>query len=239
MEKLLNELVKRMQEAYGDDLISVVLYGSAASGDVHEKYSDLNVLCVLRVVGVPELRKGEKAVEWWMKQKHPAPHPAPMILSVEEALNSHDAFPIEFLDMQHSHRVLYGKDLISGIEVSTRQHRQQVEHELRTGLLRLRARYLAVQQNEKEVVQLMARSIATFATLARHALILAGEKNVPIRKREIFDAATKRFRLNPVPFLMVLEIREGTQTLSGDHVHSLFASYLEQVTRLAEAVDKL
>ena len=33
MEQLLNELVKRLQEAYEDDLISVTLYGSAASGD--------------------------------------------------------------------------------------------------------------------------------------------------------------------------------------------------------------
>jgi hypothetical protein len=235
MEKLLNEFVKRLHEAYGDDLISVILYGSAASGDVHEKYSDLNVLCVLRVVGVPELRKGEEALAWWLKQKQPAP----LILSVEEAANSPDAFPIEFIDMQHNHRLLFGKDVVSGLAVSRRNHRQQVEHELRASLLRLRNRYVAVQQNEKDVVELMAHSIATFATLARHALILAGEKEVPIRKREIFDAATKRFHLHPLPFETVLQIREGTQTLSGEPVHSLFSSYLEEATRLTAAVDKL
>jgi Nucleotidyltransferase domain len=235
MEKLLNEFVKRLQQAYGGDLISVILYGSAASGDMHEKYSDLNVLCVLRVVGVPELRKGEQAVGWWMKQKQPAP----LILSVEEAADSPDAFPIEFIDMQHNHRLLFGKDVVSGIEVSRRNHRQQVEHELRASLLRLRNRYLATQQREKGVVELMAHSIATFATLARHALILAGEKDVPIRKREIFDAATKRFHLQPLAFETVLQIREGKQTLSGEQVHSLFSSYLGQATRLTQAVDQL
>jgi hypothetical protein len=239
MEQLLNEMVKRLQGAYDDDLISVTLYGSAASGDFQEKFSDLNILCVLRVVGVPELRKAEKAVEWWTGQKQPPP----LILSTEEAANAHDAFPVEFLDMRENHRVLFGKDVVSGIEVSTRNHRQQVEHELRTGLLRLRARYLTVQRQDKEVIDLMARSITTFATLARHALILAGEggdgRGVPMRKREIFAAATKRFRLNPLPFETVLQVREGTQTLSGEHAHSLFASYLEQVTRLAQTVDKL
>ena len=235
MEALLNELVKRLQEAYDDDLVSVTLYGSAASGDFQEKFSDLNVLCVLRVVGVPELRKAEKAVEWWVGQKQPAP----LLLSSEEAANAHDAFPVEFLDMRENHRVLFGKDVVSGIEVSTRNHRQQVEHELRTGLLRLRARYLTVQRQDTDVVEIMARSITTFATLARHALILAGETNVPLRKREIFAAATKRFRLNPLPFETVLQVRDGTQTLSGEHAHSLFASYLEQVTRLAQTVDKL
>ena len=238
MEKLLGELVKRLHEAYEDDLVSVVLYGSAAGGDYQEKFSDLNVLCVLRVVGVPELRKAEKAVEWWVKQKQPAPQPAPMLLSVEEIANAHDAFPIEFLDIRQTHRLLFGKDLFSGVEVSAPHHRQQVERELRTGLLRLRARYLTLQQQEKEVVQLMAKSLATFATLARHALILAGE-NAPVRKREIFQAATKRFGLHPLPFETLLAIREGTQTISGEHVHSLFASYLEQITRLAQAVDRL
>jgi hypothetical protein len=194
----------------------------------------LNVLCVLRVVGVPELRKAEKAVEWWVKQKQPAP----LLLSVEEAGNAHDAFPIEFLDIRQTHRLLFGKDLFSGVEVSAPHHRQQVEREMRTGLLRLRARYLTLQQQEKEVVQLMAKSLATFATLARHALILAGE-NAPVRKREIFLAATKRFGLHPLPFETLLAIREGTQTISGEHVHSLFASYLEQITRLAQAVDRL
>ncbi|MBI3934508.1 MAG: nucleotidyltransferase domain-containing protein [Acidobacteria bacterium] len=235
MEKLLNELVKRLQETYDEDLQSVVLYGSAASGDFQEKFSDLNVLCILRVVGVPELRKAEKLVEWWVKERQRAP----LILSVEEAANSHDAFPIEFLDMQQNHRRLFGKDLLSGIEVSRRQHRQQVEHELRTGLLRLRERYLTVQRNEKEVVELMARSLATFATLARHTLILSKEMDVPIRKREIVEAAAKHFHLHPLPFLTVLEIREGTQTLSGEQVHSLFASYLEQITRLVAVVDRL
>jgi len=235
MEKLLNELVKRMQEAYGEDLVSVVLYGSGASGDFNKKFSDLNVLCILRVVGVPELRKGQRVVDWWVKQKQPAP----LMFSAEEAVNAHDAFPIEFLDMQQNHRLLAGRDVLPGIEVSRRQHRQQVERELRTGLLRLRSRYLTVQQNEKEVMELMARSISTFITLARHALILAGEKEVPVRKREILDAATKRFHLPPLPFETVLQVREGTQTLSGEQVHALFSSYLEQVTRLVQTVDGL
>jgi hypothetical protein len=85
----------------------------------------------------------------------------------------------------------------------------------------------------------MARSLATFATLARHALILGGEQNVPLRKRDIFEAAGRRFQISPLPFLTVIEIREDTQRLSGDQVHSLFTSFLEQVTRLVHAVDRL
>ena len=233
-EKLLDELVKRLRETYGDDLVSVVLYGSAVSGDYQKKYSDLNVLCTLRQVGVSELRRGEKAIAWWIKQKQPAP----LLLSLEETKNSHDAFPIEFLDIQQSHRVLHGEDLVAGIQVDTRQHRRQVEHELRSDLLRLRERYLGLQQHKKEVTRLMVESLPTFATLARHALILAGV-TAPARKREIFAAASSHFSIEAAPFLTVLGIREGTEKPPGNQVHDLFASYLEQISRLAVAVDQL
>ena len=234
MEKLLNELVKRLQEAYGGDLVSVVLYGSAASGDQQAKFSDLNVIAVLKEVGVAELRKGDKAIQWWIKQKQPAP----LLISVEEARNSHDAFPIEFLDIQQSHRVLHGEDLFSQIEVSRTNHRRQVEHELRSSLLRLRQRYLSAHPKENDVVQLMAKSLPTIATLARHALILASAA-APARKREVLEAAAERFGLDPAPLRAVLGVREGTEKLTGERVHTLFAAYLEQVQKLAQGVDRL
>lgn len=235
MEKLLNELVKRLQEAYGSDLVSVVLYGSAASGDQQAKFSDLNVIGVLKQVGVAELRKVEKAIQWWIKQKQPAP----LLISIEAARNAHDVFPIEFLDIQQSHRVLHGEDLFPEITVNPASHRHQVEHELRSALLRLRQRYLIAHSNEKDVVQLMAKSLPTFATLARHALILAGVDAPAARKREVLEAASAYFGLDPAPFRAVLGIREGTEKPTGEQAHSLFASYLEQVQKLTQAVDRL
>jgi predicted nucleotidyltransferase len=50
MERVLNQLVERLRKTYDDRLVSVVLYGSAAVGDHHGRFSDLNILCVLRLV---------------------------------------------------------------------------------------------------------------------------------------------------------------------------------------------
>ena len=47
-EILLNELVEKMRAAAGENLLSVVLFGSAAQGEFHPEYSDVNLLCVLR-----------------------------------------------------------------------------------------------------------------------------------------------------------------------------------------------
>ena len=47
-ENKLQELVTRLQQACGENLMSVVLYGSAAREDFHEEFSDVNVLVVLQ-----------------------------------------------------------------------------------------------------------------------------------------------------------------------------------------------
>ena len=63
-EKLLEEFVAKLSSALGGKLVSVVLYGSAVTGDFREEVSDLNVLCVLKHVGVAELEQADPAVDW-------------------------------------------------------------------------------------------------------------------------------------------------------------------------------
>ena len=73
MENLLNQLLEKLNKALGDRIVSVVLYGSAASGDHHEGFSDLNVLCVLQQVTVRELEQSEPIVRWWREKRNPSP----------------------------------------------------------------------------------------------------------------------------------------------------------------------
>jgi hypothetical protein len=55
MDKRLEQLVEKLKKAYGERLVSVVLYGSAAAGDHHAGFSDFNILCVLSVLTPREL----------------------------------------------------------------------------------------------------------------------------------------------------------------------------------------
>jgi predicted nucleotidyltransferase len=55
-ERLLQELTAKLRAAFGERVVSVVLYGSAAAGDHHARYSDLNILCVLSRVTTVEMR---------------------------------------------------------------------------------------------------------------------------------------------------------------------------------------
>ncbi len=226
--------MKRLRAAYGDTLRSVLLYGSAATGEFHQSHSDLNVLCILRHVGVEELEKSHDIAHWWRGRKHPTP----LLLAEDELCRATDAFPIEFLDLAEHHRVLYGDDLVAGLEAAPLYHRAQVEHELRAKLLRLRQRYLGIHRDRRAVMQLMADALPSFATLFRHALAAAGHP-APARKGEIFQAAAEHFQIPSGPFLDILEVRAGRKKPRELDARGTFKEYLSGVARMTAAVDGL
>ena len=129
VETKLNELVHRLKDAEAANLVSVILYGSAARGDFHPDHSDLNVLCVLNSLAVEELGRAAPVVRWWVAEQN---QPAPLFFTAEELRQSADVFSIELKDMQDSRRVLFGVDPIADLHLPMNLHRIQLEHELRT-----------------------------------------------------------------------------------------------------------
>ena len=234
MEELLDELTRRLTRDLGDSLICLALYGSAAAGDYDADCSDLNLLAVLVAIGPAELERAYETVDWWLRKKQPAP----VLLSLEEIENGADAFAIELYDVRHAYRVLHGRDVIAGLEVHPARHRHQVEHELRSRLVRLRERYLALQRDRKAVTALMSDSLPSFATLLRHAALLAG--GAPhMRKREAIAEAAKRLGIDPVPFEEIITVRNGEKRLADAAIAPLFEAYLREIDKAARFVDRL
>jgi hypothetical protein len=228
----LKELVAKLERAFSGRLVSVVLYGSAASGH-HDKVADLNVLCVLKEITPQELSDGEPVLRWWREKGHPSP----LLMSEEEAHNSADSFPIEFRDMKDHRKVLFGVDVIADVHVDTKYHRVQVEHELRAKLFRLRQQAAQVLSDPQALLTLCVDSVSTFCVLARHALLAAGQEARHDRRalvRQLGSALT----MDVAPFETLLDIREDKSGDPGDP-GELFARYLDCIRRLVEYVDRL
>jgi predicted nucleotidyltransferase len=233
MDQKLSDLVERLQKAHGETLVSVILYGSAAAGDHHDKYSDLNVLCVLKQVTPQELADSEPAMNWWRAKGNPSP----LMMSEEEVRTSTDCFPIEFHDMQERRRVLFGKDVIESLVVDRSFYRAQVEHELRAKLLRLRQKGAGLLTDAPGLVRLMADSVSTFLVLGRHALLLAGIA-VEWKKREVARKMAQ-IGVDPQPFLTLLDLREQNIGELQIEPRPLFGEYLKNIEGLVSYVDRL
>jgi len=234
MDKRLTQLVEKLQAAHGERLVSVVLYGSAATGEHHAKFSDFNVLCVLTEIAPRELGASENIFRWWREQGSPAP----LLLTETEVATSADCFAIEFNDIKRQHVLLYGKDVVSGLVVGDCFYRAQVEHDLRAKLLRLRQKASGVLSDSNLLRRLMLDSVSTFCVLIRHALVLHGVE-APARKREIVEQARDHFGLDPAPFQKLLDIREERLKPREADAAALLTSYLQGISAAIDAVDRL
>ena len=233
MEEL-KELVTRLERAFSDRLVSVVLYGSAASGEHHAKFSDVNVLCVLKQITPRELSESEPVLRWW----HAKGHPSPLLMSEEELHGSADSFPIEFRDMKDRRKVLHGPDLIADLKVDTKNHRVLVEHELRSKLIRLRQQAAPVLSDPVALLNLCLDSVSTFCVLARHAL-LAGGVEARVERRAVVRQLGATLKMDVAPLEILLDLREDKPGPETGDPGELFARYLECVGRLVEYVDRL
>jgi predicted nucleotidyltransferase len=234
MEKLLNQLTGKLQAGFGERLVAVVLYGSAAAGDHQAGYSDLNILCVLDRVTSAELKAAEPVFRWWRGQGNPAP----LLLGEREVSTSTDCFAIEFHDILERHRILHGRDVLAGLAVDDRNYRAQVEHELRAKLLRLRQKASGVLSDEDHLRRLLLDSLSTFCVLFRHALRLRGV-DPGVKKRDILARAREVFAMDSSPFEQLLDVREGITKPRQFRPAPLMDTYLEGIGTVIEAVDTL
>jgi hypothetical protein len=234
MERKLNQLVDRLTKVYTDRLTSVVLYGSAAAGDYNGKFSDLNVLCVLKQVTPRELAESTPIVRWWHEQGNPAP----LLLSDEEVRGATDCFAIEFHDIRERHRVLYGQDVVAGLEIDDCFYRAQVEYELRAKLLRLRQKAASALADPNLLRSLLADSVSTFCVLFRHALRLAGAE-AGFGKREVITQAQDRFGISAAPFVSLLDLREDKIKPRDVDPVPLLADYMNQIQIVIDEIDAL
>ena len=233
-EKTISEFVTRLRAAAGANLESVILFGSAVAGDFHPEFSNVNLFCVVRDSSFAALQALAPAVKWWNAQKQPPP----LFMTRGEIERSVDVFTIELIDMQQHHRVLFGEDVVQGLAIPANLHRVQVEYELREKLALLRQHMLLASGNDSRMWELLVRSVSSFATLFRHALIVLGH-DAPVGKREAVVALSKRIGFDASGILQVLDIREKKSDRKKFEVTDVFSRYLAAVEQVAAAVDKM
>ncbi len=232
---MLTQLVDDLRAAHGENLASVVLYGSAAAGDHDDARSDHNILIALKRITPAHLQRSQKPMERWRRLGQPVP----VYFSIEDLERAADVFPIEFLQMEQARKVLFGRDPFEFLQVSQANLRRQTEYELRTKLIQLRRLYIPASTSAENLSALMSDSLASFAALFRAVLILHGQEP-PITKAEIIHATSRLLNLDASSFDRILEMRvRGKSSLSLAETNEVFGAYMDQIERVIEVVDRL
>jgi predicted nucleotidyltransferase len=170
-EHALKELVDALSQVLGGKLISVLLYGSKASGEYREGSSDINLFIVLENVSSETLELMRKPVREWMK----AGHAMPVFMQKNEVSLYADALPVEFLDMQDHHKVIFGSNPLEPLRVDRTNLRAQCLQELALKQLKLRQAVLLADGNAKKLRNILLDSVPSVLTLYRAVLRLEAE----------------------------------------------------------------
>jgi hypothetical protein len=227
-------LVEQLRAAYGSELRSVVLYGSAAAGEHIPKRSDLNVLVLVDALSLEKLSAAAAVARAWSE----GGNPPPMTLTMGEWRGSADIFAMEYADILERHKILYGESPFDGIRVDPRDLRLQLEHEAMGKLLRLRQGVLASGGDSRRQLELLAASLSTIMVIFRAVVRLQGE--VPPKDNLALSQAVAGYaRFDAAPFGRVVRHVRGEQAIASGEVQSVIAGYLAGMEKLVAHLDRL
>jgi len=223
-----------LKEIFGQDLISIVLYGSGATGEYRPGTSDINFLVILKNTSVPSLGRGMKLAARWRRRMVNTP----LFMTENDIRDSLDSYPIEFLDMKANYQLVFGKDVLQDLDFHPQDVRVQCERELKGKLLHLRQAYLESEGKTKLLRKIITTSITTFISIFQGLLYLK-QHPIPRTKEEIVQEVAAGFEINASIFLRLLDIRKGGVKIPAAELNELFRSYVTEIEVLSDSVDKM
>jgi hypothetical protein len=228
----LEDLAAQLGAAYGGDLVSVVLYGSAAGGE-HTKRSDQNVLVVVKEVGLSHMKAAASVSRAWSD----AGNPAPLTFTEREWRGSADIFPMEYADILERNRVLAGKPPFDGISVDREDLRLQLEHEAMGKLLKLRQGVLATGGDERRLLELVTASLSTLMVIFRAFVRLHGDVP-PADNLRLVDEVARRASFAAEPFARAVRHARGEAPIPPKDAPDLVGGYIGGMERLVSYLDR-
>ncbi|MBL7073911.1 hypothetical protein ISS37_01550 [candidate division KSB1 bacterium] len=232
-EDIFEEFIKDFQKIYRDDLVSIILHGSGASGEYVPKKSDLNFLIVLSEAGILDLEKSFKAVAKWKRARVSTP----LFLTLEYIQSSMDSYPIEFLNMKRFYRIVYGEDVLKDLAFKREHIRLQLEREMKGKLLQLRQAFLDTKGLKRGFLQLISVSVSPFISLFK-ALLYYMNEEIPETTEGTLTKVAEHFGLDASLFEELLAVKMGKK-MNRYGLERLLDRYLEEIRKLTFEVDKL
>lgn len=233
-KELFPEIIADYRGLFGDDLVSIILYGSATGKDYRPGKSDINFMIVLSEEGIERLDLAFDIVKKWRKRSLAIP----LFLTEGYVGTSTDTFPIEYLNFQRNYVLVFGKDILKNLTFNPEYIRLQCEREIKKNLLLLREAFMETTGKGRSLKQVIGQSFPAFVAIFKAVLYLKGE-DLPKERREILRAAAEAYDIDAGVFERLLDIKEEIIKPGDTEIRDLFKDYLREVRKLSKLVDAL
>jgi len=190
----LQRFVDAARDALGADLVSIILFGSAAE-DRLRATSDVNVLVVIRdwkPGQVNQMREQVRTAVAGIRL-------APLFIRSDELHDAALAFADKFSDILRRRRVLYGDDVVEGIAIPRAALIARERQSLLNIAVRLRQTYLVRSLRDEQAALAVAEMAGPLRGSAATLLELSGRGTLePKQALRVFVEGTRDASLGPV-----------------------------------------
>lgn len=202
--KHLDDFISNLKKILGDNLVSVLIFGSQAFVEPENLKSNINLMIVVEHLSSDELKQVSKPVLKWVKAKNPVP----VIMGKAEWYSSFDVYALEYSDIKEKYSLLFGEDLTKDINVDKHYLRLQCESELKNLFLKYRNHYLLNINSDREMEKLANNVIKTLLVIFRGVIRLHSEL-VPEASEYVILQAAKFMEFDTELLIKMANVREG------------------------------
>jgi predicted nucleotidyltransferase len=168
--RVLEDFVEAAKDALGPTLRSVVLFGSAAEGQMRPT-SDVNVILVLTAFD----RARADRLREPLRVAYAAVRLSAMFLLDSEVAPAAEAFAQKFADVLRRRRILWGPDPFTGLAIPRDALLRRLRQVLLNLTIRLRALYVGRSLREEQLARAVADAAGPLGTCAASLLDLEGK----------------------------------------------------------------
>lgn len=221
----LDALARSLEDGQGDNLASLVVYGSAVRGGYDEKSSDIDVVVVLRDTARDRLVACSNPL---LLARH-AGRVEAIVLKLAEIAQACDVFPLLYDDIQSCHVLLSGTDAFAGLAISDVHRRLRIEQELREARIRMRRAVVDAMGVEAALAGALERKVKQMRSPLHALLRLRGTPCEDALERVILEAG-RVYSIDTGPLLRVAR--------DPQLAHTAFRALMDAAIDDVEALDK-
>ncbi|HEY4597203.1 MAG TPA: hypothetical protein VIJ02_12445, partial [Thermoanaerobaculia bacterium] len=195
--------------------------------------SDVNVLIVLAEAGLERLLPLAPAVTRALRESRVTP----FVVTPEDLRASAHLFPGKILDMQESHRVLWGDVHLDGLAVAPEDLRLRARQEIKNTELRLRLRAVERSGDPDALWRGLMASLPKIAVTLETLLRLDGVA-VPVDRSGLLRLAARELGIPAERMEPFAGLHREDRRPEDEAVRRLYAAYLDLLSAVSRRVEE-
>ncbi len=231
VQQLLQRYVKETTALLGSQLEGILLYGSAVGGEFLPGRSNVNLLLMLSGYEREGMQRYAKAHKRWSREQFVVP----LVVTEAELTKAGTVFPLEYLEIQERHRVLWGRDPFIGLHIDRTHLAYQVLQGIHSNLVRLRQRFIEGGGTEEAMTMLLPLSLTALLPCLRGLQRLAGQPAL-FQSDALLTAIRSLTGLDLTGLGDVLELKRGIISPGPVEVPRLYERYAGNLDALIALV---